>query len=367
MDTKSLIKNFTIGFFPLLIFIGADELFGTKIGLIVAVNVGIIEFLYFYIRYKKVEKFVLSDTALIIILGLVSILLENDIFFKLKPALIEFILVILLGIHAFSNQPLLLMMGKRYLKDMAISEEQMMLMQKMTRLLFFIFLIHTGLVVYSAYYLSKEWWAFISGGLFYIIFILILAGQWIYVKYIKKPTYQFDISGDEEIFDIVTPEGKVVGKAPRSKVHGNPDLLHPVVHIHVFNKNGQMYLQKRSKSKEIQPGKWDTSVGGHINSGESVESAVNREALEELGLKINQLQPLYKYVMRNEIESELVYTFKTVHNGPFKINKEEIDFGRFWKMHEIDKNIGKGIFTPNFEQEFQLLKKVPGLLNKKRK
>ena len=88
MDTKTLIKNFTIGFFPLLTFIAADELFGTKIGLIVAVAIGIIEFLYFYIRYKKVEKFVLSDTALIIILGLFSIILENDIFFKLKPALI---------------------------------------------------------------------------------------------------------------------------------------------------------------------------------------------------------------------------------------------------------------------------------------
>ena len=170
MDKKTLLKNFSIGFIPLFIFIIADEFFDTKTALIVAVFVGIAEFLYYYIRFRQIEKFVLFDTALIITLGGISILLDNDIFFKLKPALIEFIIVILLGIHSFSNKPLLLMMGKRFMKDMEINEFQMQQMQKLTKLLFFIFLIHVGLIIYSAYYLSNEAWAFISGGLFYIIF-----------------------------------------------------------------------------------------------------------------------------------------------------------------------------------------------------
>jgi len=358
MDKKTLLKNFSIGFIPLFIFIIADEFFDTKIALIVAVFVGIAEFLYYYIRFKQVEKFVLFDTALIIALGGISILLDNDIFFKLKPALIEFIIVILLGIHSFSDKPLLLMMGKRFMKDMEINEIQMQQMRKLTKLLFYIFLIHVGLIIYSAYYLSNEAWAFISGGLFYIIFVLIFAGQWIYMKYFNNPIPKFDLNTDEEIFDIVTPDGKVIGKAPRSAVHGNPQLLHPVIHIHVFNRNGQIFLQKRAKDKEVQPDKWDTSVGGHVNSGESIESAVAREAEEELGIKNAQFQPLYKYVMKNAFESELVYTFKTKNNGPFKINKEEISFGRFWKIKEIRNNLGKDIFTPNFEQEFQLLEKI---------
>lgn len=358
MDKKTLLKNFSIGFIPLFIFILADEFLDTKVALIVAVFVGIAEFLYYYIRFKQVEKFVLFDTALIIILGGVSILLDNDIFFKLKPALIEFIIVIMLGIHAFSDKPLLLMMGKRFMKDMEINDFQMKQMQKLTRILFFVFLAHVGLIIYSAYNLSNEAWAFISGGLFYIIFALIFAGQWIFMKYIKRPVPDFELNSDEEIFDIVNHDGKIVGKAPRRAVHGNPQLLHPVVHIHVFNKNGQLFLQKRAKNKDVQPDKWDTSVGGHVSSGESIETALAREAEEELGIKNAQFQPLYRYVMKNNFESELVYTFRTKHNGPFKINKDEISYGRFWKIKEIKNNIGKGIFTPNFEQEFELLEKV---------
>lgn len=358
MNKNTLLKNFTIGFIPLFIFIIADEFFDTRIALVVAIIVGIAEFLYYYFKFNKIEKFVLFDTALIIALGGISILLDNDIFFKLKPALIEFIIVILLGIHSFSNKPLLLIMGKRFMKDMDINDFQMKQMQKLTKLLFYIFLAHVGLVVYSAYFLSNEAWAFISGGLFYILFALIFAGQWIYVKYIKKPPTAFDLSGSQEIFDIVNPEGKVIGQAPRRAVHGNPQLLHPVVHIHVFNKNGQLYLQKRAKHKDVQPEKWDTSVGGHVNAGESIDNALAREADEELGIKNTQFQPLYRYVMKNDFESELVYTFRTRYNGPFKVNKDEISFGRFWKIKEIKSNIGKGVFTPNFEQEFQMLEKL---------
>jgi isopentenyldiphosphate isomerase len=204
--------------------------------------------------------------------------------------------------------------------------------------------------------MSKEAWAFISGGLFYIIFGVILAGQFIYVRLKRKQVPKYTVDAHEEWFDLVNEKGEITGKAPRSAVHGNPNLLHPVIHVHIFNKNGQLYLQKRSPNKDVQPGKWDTSVGGHINSGEDVISALKRESLEELGISVDNFQPLYRYVMRNEFESELVHTFKLIYDGPFKINREEIQFGRFWRPAEIEKNLGKGLFTPNFEQEFQMLK-----------
>jgi isopentenyldiphosphate isomerase/intracellular septation protein A len=360
INKKDLLKNFTIGFIPLLIFIIADEFFGTRTGLITAVIAGMAEFIYYFLKQRRLEVFILFDVGLIIVLGAVSIILENELFFKLKPALIEFILAVMLGVHAFSGKPLLLMMGRRYMKNMPINEPQMILLRKMSRLLFFIVSLHVALIIYSAYYMSKEAWAFISGGLFYIIIGIVFAGQWIYLK-IRRPVASpvtAVMNENDEYFDLVDPKGAVIGRAARTAVHGNPDLLHAVVHLHVFNKNGQLYLQKRALSKDVQPGKWDTSVGGHINAGEDVLSALKREAKEELRLRIDNYQALYNYIMRNDYESEMVYTFMITANGPFRINTDEILFGKFWRIQDIEKNIGKNVFTPNFEQEFKMLKQT---------
>ena len=83
-----------------------------------------------------------------------------------------------------------------------------------------------------------------------------------------------------EWFPLVNEEGETIGKATRKECHSGSKLLHPVIHLHIFNKDGDLYLQKRSMNKDIQPGKWDTAVGGHIDYGESVEEALRREVLE---------------------------------------------------------------------------------------
>lgn len=70
---------------------------------------------------------------------------------------------------------------------------------------------------------------------------------------------------NEEIFPIVNENGETIGSATRSECHSGSFLLHPVVHLHIFNERNELYLQKRSINKDVQPGKWDTSVGGHIN------------------------------------------------------------------------------------------------------
>ena len=156
----------------------------------------------------------------------------------------------------------------------------------------------------------------------------------------------------EEIFDIVDKSGKTIGQAKRSEVHGNPSLIHQTVHCLVFNKKGDIYLQKRALNKDVQPGKWDTSVGGHMNPGETPLSAVIREAEEELNIKNADFEFLYKYIMENPFETELVYTFKTVYDMEISCDAEEISDGRFWKKEEIISNMKQNIFTPNFIDEW---------------
>lgn len=156
-----------------------------------------------------------------------------------------------------------------------------------------------------------------------------------------------------EIFPLVDKTGKVVGKATRQACHSGSKLLHPVVHLHIFNKEGDLFLQKRSMSKDIQPGKWDTAVGGHIDYGEEVEEALRREVREELGITEFTPELVCRYVFESAIEKELVNTFRTTYEGPFKPDPVELDDARFWSIAEIKANLGKQCFTPNFEQEFK--------------
>lgn len=153
---------------------------------------------------------------------------------------------------------------------------------------------------------------------------------------------------------LVGENGDVLGATTRREAHGDPSLLHPVVHCLVQNAAGDILLQLRSRNKDIQPGRWDTSVGGHVDLGETIEAALVREMEEEIGLRpvLHDLRFLYRYVMRGTIESELVHTFTCVCDGPFQRQESEIDALRFWPQQEIQAALGCGVFTPNFEDEF---------------
>lgn len=155
----------------------------------------------------------------------------------------------------------------------------------------------------------------------------------------------------QEIFPIVDENGVTIGSATRGECHGGSKLLHPVVHLHVFDTLGRLYLQKRPEWKDIQPGKWDTAVGGHVDYGEKVIDALHREAREELGLNDFKEEFIKTYVFESARERELVNIFKTTVTTGLKPS-DELDGGRFWPLDEIRVNLGKNIFTPNFEQEF---------------
>ena len=160
-----------------------------------------------------------------------------------------------------------------------------------------------------------------------------------------------------EWFPIVLPSGMVVGRSTREYCHGGSKPLHPVIHIHIIDRFSRIYLQKRSMKKDIQPGKWDTAVGGHVSYGESVVEAVYREAFEEL--RLMEFNPIYieTYQFESSVEKEMVSVFAAVGTYDLTPDMDEVDEGRWWPIEEIDANIGKGVFTPNFESEFQMIRR----------
>lgn len=155
---------------------------------------------------------------------------------------------------------------------------------------------------------------------------------------------------NQEMFPLVDEQGNITGAATRGECHNGSKLLHPVVHLHVFNSQGELYLQKRPDWKDIQPGKWDTSVGGHVDLGESVEMALRREVREELGITEFTPEPVTHYIFESSREKELVFVHKTTYDGEI-CPSDELDGGRFWTIAELKENMGKGVFTPNFEGE----------------
>ena len=133
----------------------------------------------------------------------------------------------------------------------------------------------------------------------------------------------------KEIFPIVDEQGRVTGSATRGECHSGSMLLHPVVHLHVLNSKGELFLQRRPDWKDIQPGKCDTAVGGHMDYGETVEQALMREVREELGITDFVPEMIDRYVFESSIEREFVYVFRTVYDGPVNPSREELNGGRF--------------------------------------
>ena len=160
----------------------------------------------------------------------------------------------------------------------------------------------------------------------------------------------------DEWFDTVDEADRVVGRARRAECHRNPALVHRAAHVVVFSTDGRVLLQKRSAAKDLEPGKWDTAVGGHLALGEDYETGVRREMAEELGLAARlPLERLFDLRFRDAVQSENIRVFRLVYDGPFRPDPAEVDEVRFWTACELRNALGTGVLTPSLEIELARL------------
>jgi isopentenyl-diphosphate delta-isomerase type 1 len=141
----------------------------------------------------------------------------------------------------------------------------------------------------------------------------------------------------DEIFDVVNEQDEVVGRSTRAEVH-RLGLKHRAVHVLVFNRQGQIFLQKRSMRKDRQPGLWDSSASGHVDSGETYDACAVRELREEIGLVLQQApRPLFKLAASPETDQEHVWVYQCEAEGPFALNPEEIERGGWFSAEEVTR------------------------------
>lgn len=145
------------------------------------------------------------------------------------------------------------------------------------------------------------------------------------------------VNDPNELFDIVDERDQVIGQAPRGQVH-REGLWHRAVHILIFNRRGELFLQKRSMAKDSFPGAWDSSASGHLDAGEDYDTAAWRELEEEIGLTLPAAPHAWFGLPATARTGwEFVHVYRMEHEGPFILNPEEITEGRWWDMREFDR------------------------------
>ena len=151
------------------------------------------------------------------------------------------------------------------------------------------------------------------------------------------PTNNSHVRSSEDLFDVVNAEDEVIGTEKRSVVHRR-QLLHRAIHVFVFNANGQLYLQKRSLTKDSSPGKWVSSCSGHVDSGEDYDTAALRELGEELALfEPLEFERVFKQPAGDQTGQEFVWVYQCKSEGPFTLDPQESTEGRWVDPDTLDQ------------------------------
>lgn len=350
---KSLLPSLLL----IAIYFIADEFFGPVTGTITALILGGAEFIYTRIREKVYDKMILWTTLFFCLTGLLAIYAADSAIARLQPAIIETALCLLFGILAFTGADLTATLPAAYRKNLQLSPQQLRRMRRAIQLLFWLLCAHTLTAYIALLAFTEKTAGFISGPLLYIIL-----GGYFLITFIHNRIRSARMK-KEEWLPLVNEKGEVTGQAPRSLCHSGAKLLHPVVHLHIVDKQNRLFLQKRSMKKDLLPGMWDTAVGGHIGLNEKVEDALKRETFEELGITDFEARFLGKYIWESPRERELVFSFLCTRYNQIHIDNDEVDEGRFWSRQEIDEGIRQNQLTPNLIHEYQLLLSKSGIRN----
>lgn len=159
----------------------------------------------------------------------------------------------------------------------------------------------------------------------------------------NKNKQNITTDNQNELFIVVDKDDNILGYKTRRECHSDRSLIHRAIHILITNDKGEILLQKRSKTKDLQPGLYTLSVGGHVTKGETYETTAKRELFEELGIN-TPIELITKYLAEVADQTEYVKVYEGQFNGPFKIDPKEIEEVAFFPKNKLSEM--KGNITP---------------------
>jgi len=159
--------------------------------------------------------------------------------------------------------------------------------------------------------------------------------------------------GDEWV-DLVDEANRLTGKAQRREVR-RQNLLHRGVGILCWNSRNEIYVHRRTRTKDIFPGMYDMFVGGVVGSGESYEGAARREILEELDIDGPEPRHLFHHLYLGPHNRAWVAIYEVEWDGPIHHQESEVEWGAFMTLEDLLSKIGEWQFVPDGLEIFERL------------
>lgn len=149
-----------------------------------------------------------------------------------------------------------------------------------------------------------------------------------------------------EIVQIVDDNNVEIAAVARG-IMREQKLIHRASYILVFNSANNLFVQKRTMTKDVYPGYYDIAAGGVVLAGETYEEAAERELEEELGVAGAVLIPCFDHFYEDDTNKVWGRVFRCQHEGPFILQEEEIESGGFMDVNQVLASADRELFTPD--------------------
>lgn len=348
--------NPVLNFLPLLVYLVVDVFFGVDLAWKISSFVAVLSIVYLYISYKRVFYWSLTFILAFFLLTIISFLqplfpVEVPIY-HIGYELLIFLSLILFLVFRLPIQRQLLKIVSKLIPMSNNFNELNRFVWKFSAILLFCILADFA-VFYNKLYetIYEQMVGFTAMSLY----LFLVVSEYFRVHVIRAKLVL------EEWWPIVTNQGKVIGSVQHlSSLNDENKYMHPIVRVLLIDK-GLILLQKRSSDSLIFPGLWDTAITNHLKMGETIEECVQRTAKQRYSLTDLKYMYLSNYTIEHPKESHYAFLFVTCQQTELILNTSYIDQLKWWTQQQIEAEIDSGIFSANFIEEYDLLKRS-GLL-----